>query len=76
MKETESRKEDKIEIFAQKEINKQTKFLGAERKIAGLTLWEYNVKTKQLNPATITHLLLDTSHRNLKGHFMVSARPI
>jgi hypothetical protein len=43
--------QDKIEIQAEQQQKKEIKLIGQQRKIKGLTLWEYNAKTKELIPA-------------------------
>ncbi len=42
---------EKIEIVSQKEIKKEIKLIGSQRKISGLTLWQFNTKTKELTKA-------------------------
>lgn len=42
---------EKIEIVSQKEIKKEIKLIGSQRKITGLTLWQFNTKTKELTKA-------------------------
>lgn len=51
MKEIQNNNQDKIEIVAEAEQRKEIKLLGQRRKIPGLTLFEYNVKTKELKKA-------------------------
>jgi hypothetical protein len=43
--------EDRIEISAEEQEKKIIKYIGSQRKIQGLTLWEYNQKTNELNLA-------------------------
>lgn len=49
---TESFKETTVEIVEERQQEKQIKLIGKQRKIPGLTLWEFNEKTKELKPAT------------------------
>lgn len=44
-------KETEVEIVAEKQQRKEIKLLGSQRKIPGLTLWEYNPTSKELNLA-------------------------
>jgi hypothetical protein len=44
-------KEDKIEIQEEQQQKKEIKLIGQQRKIKGLTLWEFNAKTKELQKA-------------------------
>jgi len=53
MKETQALRKEPTEFVAQKQIKKQEKYLGRERKIPGLTLWEYNGSTNVLKKAEI-----------------------
>jgi hypothetical protein len=45
-------KEEQIEIVSQKEVQKQLKHLGSIRLQRGHTLWEVNMKTGMITPAT------------------------
>lgn len=47
----DTQKEDKIEIQVEQQQKKEIKLIGSQRKIPGLTTWEYNQKTKEINPA-------------------------
>lgn len=49
---TESFKETSVEIREERQQEKQIKLIGKQRKVPGLTLWEFNEKTKELKPAT------------------------
>lgn len=49
---TDEFRDNKVEIVAEKEQRKEIKLIGNQRKIRGLTLWEYNEKTNELKPAT------------------------
>jgi hypothetical protein len=51
IKDFEILKEDKIEIQAEQQQRKEIKLIGSQRKIGGLTLWEFNFKDKTLSPA-------------------------
>jgi hypothetical protein len=51
MKLTEDFNSDKIEIQEEQQQKKEIKLIGQQRKIKGLTLWEYNHKTKELKKA-------------------------
>ena len=44
-------KNEKIEIVIQKEVKKELKLIGSQRKISGLTLWQFNENTKELTKA-------------------------
>jgi hypothetical protein len=44
-------KETKVEITTEQEQKKEIKLIGQQRKIPGLILWEFNYKTKELQPA-------------------------
>jgi hypothetical protein len=46
--------ENKIEIQAEQQQKKETQFLGSERKIPGLTLWELNTETMEVKKAEFT----------------------
>lgn len=48
MKELFTSARDQTEIVYQKQLKKEVKLIGSQRRIPGLTLWEYNLKTKQL----------------------------
>lgn len=48
---TESFKETTVEIVEERQQEKQIKLIGKQRKIPGLTLWEFNHSTKQLSKA-------------------------
>ncbi len=43
---------EKMEIVIQKEVKKELKLIGSQRKISGLTLWQFNEKNKELTKAT------------------------
>lgn len=45
-------KEEPIEIIEEQQQRKEVKFLGSQRKIPGLTLWEFNWKTGHLAPVS------------------------
>jgi hypothetical protein len=51
MKELENLQKDAVKIHAQAEKKKEVKFLGSQRKIKGLILWEFDLETKILQPA-------------------------
>ena len=51
MKELENIQKDTIKIHAESEKKKEIKFLGSQRKIKGLKLWEFNLDTKELKEA-------------------------
>lgn len=53
MKELEDFKANQIgvEIKAEAEQKKEIKLIGQQRKVPGLTLWEYNENTKELTKA-------------------------
>jgi hypothetical protein len=51
MKLTQDFNSDKIEIQEQQQQKKEIKLIGQQRKIKGLTLWEFNHKTKELKKA-------------------------
>ena len=42
---------DKVEIVAETKVKKQVTHIGSLRKIAGLTLYQFNVRTKELKKA-------------------------
>lgn len=42
---------DKIEIQTQEQEKKHVKLIGSQIAVKGLTLWEYNVKTKEIKEA-------------------------
>lgn len=42
---------DGVEIRAEQEKKKEVKLIGKQRRIPGLTLWEFNKKTKDLEKA-------------------------
>lgn len=44
-------KDAEIEIAVEKQQRKEIKLIGRQRKIRGLTLWEFNMKSKELKPA-------------------------
>lgn len=48
---TQEFKESKVDITAEKQQKKEIKLIGQQRKIPGLSLWEYNEETKELKPA-------------------------
>lgn len=48
---TKDFKDNEVEIVVEKEHRKEIRLIGQQRKISGLTLWEFNVKTMELNPA-------------------------
>lgn len=41
-------------IHAECKVKQESKYLGAQRWIPGLTLWQFNYKTFELKPAQIT----------------------
>jgi hypothetical protein len=43
--------DNKIELHAEQQQKKESQFLGSERKIKGLTLWELNTETMEIKPA-------------------------
>ena len=49
MKELESANQDTIKIHAESENKKEVRFLGSQRKIKGLKLWEFDFETKELS---------------------------
>jgi hypothetical protein len=44
-------KENQVEIVEEQQLRKEIKLIGQQRKIRGLTLWEFNTKEKTLQPA-------------------------
>lgn len=48
---TKEFEESEVEIVAEKQQQKEIKLIGRQRKIRGHILWEFNQKTKQLQPA-------------------------
>lgn len=44
-------KDTKVEIVVEKQQKKEIKLIGRQRKIQGLTLWEFNNKSKELKKA-------------------------
>jgi hypothetical protein len=54
MKEIQDLNQDKIEIQIEQQQKKEIKLLGSQRKIPGLTLWEYNLKSKELKEASFS----------------------
>lgn len=48
---TKEFEETEVEIVAEQQQRKEIKLIGRQRKVRGLTLWEFNEKTKELNPA-------------------------
>ena len=62
----EDEKKDKIEIVSQVQQKKQIKFIGSQRSIPGLTLWQFNTETKSLNKAKFkqTNYTLNGSKRS------------
>lgn len=51
MKLTEEIIEKPIEIVAEQQQKKEIRFIGQQRKISGLTLWEFNESTGVIQPA-------------------------
>jgi hypothetical protein len=51
MKEVQDFNQDKIEVQIEQQQKKEIKLIGKQRKIPGLTLWEYNTKTFDLDKA-------------------------
>jgi hypothetical protein len=51
MKEIQDFNQDKIEVQIEQQQKKEIKLIGKQRKIPGLTLWEYNTKTFDLDKA-------------------------
>ena len=47
----EKQQSDQVEIHNQQEKKKELRLLGSQRKIAGLTLWQFNIKTEELTKA-------------------------
>lgn len=45
-------KEEPIEIVEEQQQKKEIKFIGSQRQVPGLTLWEFNWGTRQLKPAS------------------------
>lgn len=43
--------DSQVEIVEEKQQRKEIKLIGQQRKVPGLTLWEFNRKTKELNKA-------------------------
>lgn len=52
MKELEIRTQSDIEIREEEQQKKEVKMIGQQRKIPGLTLFEFNKKTGAIKPAT------------------------
>jgi hypothetical protein len=48
---TQEFQENEVEIVEEKQIKKEIKLIGRQRKIRGLILWEYNTKSGDLKPA-------------------------
>lgn len=48
---TQEFKDTKVEIVSEKEQKKEVKLIGRQRRIPGLTLWEFNRVTQELLPA-------------------------
>jgi hypothetical protein len=48
---TKEFEESEVEIVAEKQQQKEIKLVGRQRKIRGLTLWEFNEKSRELKPA-------------------------
>lgn len=51
MKEVELNLKETIEIVDQKQVKKEIKLIGSQRRIPGLTLWQYNENSKELTKA-------------------------
>jgi hypothetical protein len=49
---TNELQESKIEIQTEKEQRKEIKLIGQQRRVRGHILWEFNEKTRELQPAT------------------------
>jgi hypothetical protein len=71
MKETENKNQDTIEVFAQDENKKEIKMIGSQRRIKGLTLWEFNQITKVLKKAKFEKQLVELKHLPKKAEDLV-----
>jgi hypothetical protein len=49
---TKDFQESEVEIVEEKQERKEFKLIGRQRKVRGLTLWEFNTKTFELSKAT------------------------
>lgn len=72
-------KETEVEIVVEKQQRKEIKLLGSQRKIPGLTLWEYNLKSKELAPAEfkkedVRLNTLSTAKAALSNHHKVEVK--
>lgn len=61
MKEIGTNTKDAIEIIDQKQIKK--KLIGSQRRIPGLTLWQFNFETKELTKAAFKKVELRLSFK-------------
>lgn len=63
---TEEFKQNDVVIVEEKQVLKQFKLLGSQRKVPGHILWELNTKTGHLAPATFKNV--DVRIRQLKNY--------
>lgn len=69
-------KQNEVVIAEEKQVIKELKLLGSQRKIPGHILWELNTKTGELKPSTFKKV--DVRIRQLKNytaHDQVEVRP-
>jgi hypothetical protein len=76
---TEDHKDNEVEIVIEQQQRKEVKLIAQHRKIPGLTVWEFNVKTLELIPATfknedVTIRSFKKSHDIIK-HNKVDIKP-
>lgn len=64
MKELQTHEKDKVEIVDESRIKKELTLIGKQRRVPGLTLWQYNTLTKELTEASFRksdHVVADFS---------------
>jgi len=59
MKETQQHQPDTVKSVEQRQIEKQEVFKGVQRKIPGLTTWEYEIATNTLRKAEFAKIGVD-----------------
>lgn len=67
---------DKIEINVEQQQKKEIKLIGNQRKINGLTLWEFNHKTKELQKAKYSKVDIELRSLSTRAEDLVNRHKV
>lgn len=73
---SEDFKQNEVVITEEKQVRKESKLIGSQRKVPGHVLWELNKKTGELKPATYKKVYVRIRHlKNFSVHDQVEINP-